>query len=97
MKSWKLKIVAEYKQELAHEGPVFNAKTNTLFFTSNRLYKKDGSQYVVISRYDPSTGTTTDLELSNRIPMKSPSQCKAIYQSQQASLSSTIKQTKAGF
>ena len=50
MKSWKLKIVAEYKQELAHEGPVFNAKTNTLFFTSNRLYKKDGSQYVVISR-----------------------------------------------
>ena len=69
MKSWKLKIVAEYKQELAHEGPVFNAKTNTLFFTSNRLYKKDGSQYVVISRYDPSTGTTTDLGLSNRIPM----------------------------
>ena len=69
MKSWKLKIVAEYKQQLAHEGPVFNAKTNTLFFTSNRLYKKDGSQYVVISRYDPSTGTTTDLGLSDRIPM----------------------------
>lgn len=69
MKSWKLKIVAEYKQQLAHEGPVFNAKTKTLFFTSNRLYKKDGSQFVVISQYNPSTGTTTDLGLSNRIPM----------------------------
>ena len=69
MKAWKLKIAAEYNQQLAHEGPVFNAKTKTLFFTSNRLNKKDGSQYVVISQYDPSTGATTDLGLSDRIPM----------------------------
>ena len=39
MKAWKLKIAAEYNQQLAQEGPVFNAKTKTLFFTSNRPNK----------------------------------------------------------
>ncbi len=69
MKNWKLKIVAEYDQQLAHEGPVFNSETQKLFFTSNRLNKKNGSQYVVISQYDPITGITTDLGLRDRIPM----------------------------
>ena len=69
MKHWKLKIIAEYNQPLAHEGPVFNTKSNKLFFTSNRLNGKNGTQYVVISQYDPITGITTDLGLRNEIPM----------------------------
>ena len=69
MQNWKLEIIAEYTQPMAHEGPVFNKKFNKLFFTSNRLKKKNGKQYVVISEYDPITGITTDLGLRNRIPM----------------------------
>ena len=69
MKNWQLEIIAEYTQPMAHEGPVFNKKSNKLFFTSNRLKKKNGTQYVVISQYDPITGITTDLGLRNRIPM----------------------------
>ena len=69
MKSWKLQIVAEYDQQLAHEGPVFNSDIQKLFFTSNRLYEEDGSQFVIISQYDPITGITTDLGLRDRIPM----------------------------
>ena len=69
MKAWTLRIAAEYNEAMAHEGPVFNEKTNTLFFTSNRLHHKNGNQYVVVSQYDPNTGITDDLGLSNAIPM----------------------------
>jgi gluconolactonase len=56
-------------QALAHEGPIYLPDHQALFFTSNRLRRVDGSQYVVVSLFDFNSGKTTDLGLSSLIPM----------------------------
>ena len=66
---WTLRIAEKYKKPLAHEGPVFDKKRKKLVFTSDRLFKQNGDQYVLISQFDPITGKTTDLGLSQSIPM----------------------------
>jgi gluconolactonase len=65
----RVRIVATYDKPLAHEGPVFLPERHSLFFTSNRLHRPDGSQYVVVSLFDVYSGQTTDLRLSHLIPM----------------------------
>ncbi len=65
----KLKLLASYSKPLAHEGPVFIPELNQLFFTSNRLYRSDGSQYVVVSSFNLQDGSTRDLGLTSSIPM----------------------------
>ena len=65
----RLRVVAAYDKPLAHEGPLYLAERRSLFFTSNRLQRPDGSQYVVVSLFNVDTGKTTDLGLSNSIPM----------------------------
>jgi gluconolactonase len=54
---------------LAHEGPIYLPDHQALFFTSNRLRRADGSQYVVMSLFDLNSGKTTNLGLSSLIPM----------------------------
>ncbi|MCP9775037.1 SMP-30/gluconolactonase/LRE family protein [Cyanobium sp. WAJ14-Wanaka] len=66
---WQLKVLASYSQPLAHEGPVILADRNQLFFTSNRLRRSDGSQYVIASIFDLKSLKTVDLGLTNSIPM----------------------------
>jgi gluconolactonase len=61
--------VATYEKPLAHEGPIFLEERQSLFFTSNRLRRPDGSQYVVVSLFNVQSGKTTDLGLSDLIPM----------------------------
>ena len=56
-------------QALAHEGPIYLLDRQALFFTSNRLRLADGSQYLVVSLFDFSSGIITDLVLSSLIPM----------------------------
>ena len=65
----KVRVVAEYGQALAHEGPIYLPEHRALFFTSNRLHRADGSPYVVVSLFDVNSGKTTDLGLSDSIPM----------------------------
>ena len=65
----KLKLLSSYSKPLAHEGPVLIPELNQLFFTSNRLYRSDGSQYVVASSYNIQDGSTRDLGLTGSIPM----------------------------
>ena len=67
--SLKLRVLATYDKPLAHEGPVFIPELNLLFFTSNRLRRPDGSQYVISSLFNTKTGKTTDLGLTDSIPM----------------------------
>lgn len=67
--SLKLRVLATYDKPLAHEGPVFIPELNSLFFTSNRLRRPDGSQYVISSLFNIKTGKTTDLGLTDSIPM----------------------------
>jgi gluconolactonase len=66
---WRLRVLATYDQPLAHEGPVFLPERRELFFTSNRLKRPDGSQYVVVSTFNVASGKTTDLGLTQAIPM----------------------------
>lgn len=66
---WQVKTLASYTKPLAHEGPLFLAERQQLFFTSNRLRRPDGSQYVVVSLFDLKKGTTTNLGLTESIPM----------------------------
>ncbi len=66
---WKLRALAEYSQPLAHEGPVFIPELQSLFFTSNRLKRPDGRQYVIASLFNIRTGQTTNLGLTDSIPM----------------------------
>ena len=66
---WKLRVLANYSQPLAHEGPVFIPELQSLFFTSNRLKRGDGSQYVIASLFNTRTGKTTNLGLTESIPM----------------------------
>ncbi len=66
---WKLRVLANYSQPLAHEGPVFIPELHSLFFTSNRLKRPDGSQYVIASLFDTKTSKTTNLGLTDAIPM----------------------------
>jgi len=66
---WKLRVLANYSQPLAHEGPVFVPELQSLFFTSNRLKRPDGSQYVIASLFDTRSGKTTNLGLTDSIPM----------------------------
>ena len=66
---WKLRVLANYSQPLAHEGPVFIPELQSLFFTSNRLKRPDGSQYVIASLFDTRSGKTTNLGLTDSIPM----------------------------
>ena len=65
----QVRVVASYGQALAHEGPIYLPDHQALFFTSNRLRRADGSQYVVVSLLDLNSGKTTDLGLTNLIPM----------------------------
>ena len=65
----QVRVVASYGQALAHEGPIYLPDHQALFFTSNRLLRADGSQYVVVSLFDVNSGKTTDLGLSDLIPM----------------------------
>jgi gluconolactonase len=65
----RLRVLATYDKPLAHEGPVFIPELNSLFFTSNRLRRSDGSQYVIASLFNTISGKTTDLGLTNSIPM----------------------------
>ena len=65
----QVRVVASYGQALAHEGPIYLPDHQALFFTSNRLRHADGSQYVVLSLFDVNSGKTTDLGLSDLIPM----------------------------
>lgn len=67
--AWRLRVLASYDQPLAHEGPVFLPEKRELFFTSNRLRRSDGSQYVVVSSYNVDSGVTRDLGLTDAIPM----------------------------
>ncbi len=62
-------MLTTYAQPLAHEGPVFLPETQELFFTSNRLQRPDGSQYVIASIFNVVTGKTRDLGLTESIPM----------------------------
>jgi len=65
----QVRVVASYRQALAHEGPIYLPDHQALFFTSNRLRRADGSQYVVMSLFDLNSGKTTNLGLSSLIPM----------------------------
>jgi len=65
----QVRVVASYGRALAHEGPIYLPDHQALFFTSNRLRRADGSQYVVVSLLDLNSGKTTDLGLTNLIPM----------------------------
>jgi gluconolactonase len=65
----RLRILASYGQPLAHEGPVLLPERDELFFTSNRLKRSDGSQYVVVSAFQLSKGITRNLGLTESIPM----------------------------
>jgi len=65
----QVRVVASYGQALAHEGPIYLPDHQALFFTSNRLRRADGSQYVVVSLLHLNSGKTTDLGLTNLIPM----------------------------
>lgn len=65
----QVRVVASYGQALAHEGPIYLPDHQALFFTSNRLRRADGSPYVVLSLFDVNSGKTTDLGLSDLIPM----------------------------
>ena len=65
----KVRIVASYGQPLAHEGPIYLPDHQALFFTSNRLRRAEGSQYVVVSLFDVNSGKTTNLGLTDLIPM----------------------------
>jgi len=64
-----LRLLSLYDEKLAHEGPTYLADLGELVFTSNRLEDHDGQPYVVVSSYDVESGTTTDLGLSEKIPM----------------------------
>ncbi|MGE4649436.1 MAG: SMP-30/gluconolactonase/LRE family protein [Myxococcota bacterium] len=64
-----LRILALYDDPLAHEGPVRLEDSDELVFTSNRLSDDTGEQYVAVSSYDTDSGKTTDLGLSESIPM----------------------------
>ena len=64
-----LRLLSLYDEALAHEGPVYLEDSDTLVFTSNRLMDSMGDQFVAISSYDPDSGETTDLGLSDLIPM----------------------------
>ena len=65
----KLKTLAQYEQPLAHEGPLYLKDRNELFFTSNRLRRADGSQYVIVSNFNLNNNQTTNLGLTESIPM----------------------------
>jgi len=65
----QVRVVASYGQALAHEGPIYLPDHQALFFTSNRLRRADGSQYVVVSLLHLNSGKTTYLGLTNLIPM----------------------------
>jgi hypothetical protein len=65
----RLRVLASYAQPLAHEGPVLLPERDELFFTSNRLRRTDGSQYVVVSAFQLTKGTTRNLGLTESIPM----------------------------
>jgi len=64
-----LQVRALYDDALAHEGPVYLEDSEELVFTSNRLTDSEGSPFVVVSSFDPDSGETTDLGLSDAIPM----------------------------
>ena len=64
-----LRLLSLYDEKLAHEGPTYLADLGELVFTSNRLTDEDGEPYVAVSSYDVESGTTTDLGLSDKIPM----------------------------
>ncbi len=64
-----LQVLEFYTDPLAHEGPVFLEDTGELVFTSNRLVDAAGEQLVVVSAYDTDADETTDLGLSEAIPM----------------------------
>lgn len=66
---WRLKVLATYDKPLAHEGPVFIPERRELFFTSNRLKRADGSQYVIASIFNVDSKQTENLNLTDRIPM----------------------------
>ncbi|MCX5948952.1 MAG: SMP-30/gluconolactonase/LRE family protein [Cyanobacteria bacterium] len=67
--AWRIRVLSTYTKPLAHEGPVFMPETQELFFTSNRLKRPDGSQYVIASMFNVATGKTRDLGLTESIPM----------------------------
>ncbi|MCP9914183.1 SMP-30/gluconolactonase/LRE family protein [Cyanobium sp. BA20m-14] len=67
--AWRIRVLSTYINPLAHEGPVFIPETQELFFTSNRLKRPDGSQYVIASMFNVTTGKTRDLGLTESIPM----------------------------
>ena len=63
-----VRIIAELPYAFAHEAPVHDAVTNTLYFVSNRLYRPDGSQHVEINKIELDTQTLTrDLPIA--VPM----------------------------
>jgi gluconolactonase len=64
-----LQVLEFYTDPLAHEGPVFLEDTEELVFTSNRLSDTAGNPFVVVSSYDTDADETTDLGLSDAIPM----------------------------
>jgi gluconolactonase len=64
-----LRLLSLYGDALAHEGPVYLEESETLVFTSNRLVDSMGNQFVAVSSYDTDSGKTTDLGLSDLIPM----------------------------
>ncbi len=64
-----LRLLSLYDDALAHEGPVYLEESETLVFTSNRLVDSMGNQFVAVSSYDTDSGKTTDLGLSDLIPM----------------------------
>lgn len=67
--SMTLRLLASYDQPLAHEGPLHLGDRNELFFVSNRLKKADGSQYVIVSSFNLANNQTTNLGLTQAIPM----------------------------
>lgn len=67
--SWRLRVIASYTQPLAHEGPVLLPERQELVFTSNRLQRSDGSQYVIVSSFNLVSGETRNLGLTEAIPM----------------------------
>ncbi len=66
---WEIETLASYDQPLAHEGILHLRERDALFFTSNRLIRKDGSQYVTVSMFDLKTQQIKNLDLSDVIPM----------------------------
>jgi gluconolactonase len=69
LSSLRLRVLETYQQPLAHEGPLYIPEKRELFFTSNRLKRADGSQYVVVSSFNLDTGVTKNLGLTESIPM----------------------------